>query len=82
MLMVIRGDDADVMFGIISRLKKSRDNSIRELAETLENHFYDTDSNGRGSGKTGPTNKKTGGVSVGRRDKEAENTKPVTKRRP
>jgi hypothetical protein len=59
MLMVIRSHDEDFMMSIITKLKKSREPQIKELAETLENHFYDRDSDGRNTSKTRSQNKKT-----------------------
>jgi hypothetical protein len=78
MLMVIRGQDEEAMLSIITKLKKSRDSAVKQLAETLESHFYDTDSDGRSSGKTRPQDKKNGGVSVRGRNTKAKNAKPVT----
>ena len=59
MMMVIRGHDEDAMFSIINKLKRSREENIKELAETLENHFYDRNDDGRNSSETRSKDKKT-----------------------
>jgi hypothetical protein len=59
MMMVIRGYDEDAMFTIINKLKRSREESIKQLAETLESHFYDRNDDGRNSSKTRSKDKKT-----------------------
>jgi predicted metal-dependent phosphoesterase TrpH len=59
MMMVIRGYDEDTMFAIINKLKRSREENIKELAETLESHFYDRNNDGRNSSETRSKDKKT-----------------------
>ena len=60
MLMVIRGYDEDVMIGIINKLKKSREDEIKKLAEILENHFYERDTSRGSSIKTRPKDSQNG----------------------
>jgi hypothetical protein len=60
MLMVIRGQDEEVMFSIIQKLKRSKEEDIRKLAETLENHFYDRNTAGGSSSKTRSKNPQNG----------------------
>ena len=59
MMMVIRGHDEDAMLSIINKLKRSREENIKELAETLENHFYDRNDDGRNPSETRSKDKKT-----------------------
>jgi hypothetical protein len=80
MLMVIRGYDEDAMFSIIQKLKKSREENIKKLAEILENHFYERDNVRRGSIETGPKDKKNGGKREPSRNSENKNSKPFIKR--
>jgi ferredoxin len=54
-----KGDDEDAMLSIINKLKRSREENIKELAETLENHFYDRNDDGRNSSETRSKDKKT-----------------------
>lgn len=61
MMMVIRGYDENIMLSIITKLKRSRDEEIKNLAETLENHFYDRDNDRRSISKTRSKNKKVSG---------------------
>jgi hypothetical protein len=59
-LMVIRGHDEDKMRQIIDTLKRSRNESIKELAEVLENHFNERHDDGGSSIETRSKNKKDG----------------------
>jgi hypothetical protein len=80
MMMVIRGYDENLMLSIISKLKKSREQDIKNLAEILENHFYDRDNDRRSTSKTRSENKKTGGRSIRSRNTKIKNTKPIAER--
>ena len=59
-LMVIRGHDEDAMIQIIDTLKRSRHESVKELAEVLENHFNERHDDGGSSIQARPKNKKDG----------------------
>jgi hypothetical protein len=59
-LMVIRGHDEDAMIQIIDTLKRSRHESVKELAEVLENHFNERHDDGGSSIQARPKNKKNG----------------------
>lgn len=61
-LMVIRGQDENIMKEIIDILSKARDNEVRRLAEILENHFNERHYDGGSAIKIGPKNKKTSWV--------------------
>jgi len=61
MLMVIRGYDENAMIGIINKLKKSREEDIKKLAEILENQFYERDTSRGSAIKTRPKNPQDGG---------------------
>ena len=60
MLMVIRGYDEKAMIGIINKLKKSREDEIKKLAEILENQFYERDTSRGSAIKTRPKNPQDG----------------------
>ena len=77
MLMVIRGQDEEVMIKIIDLIKKSRDEKIRSLAEVLENHFNERYYDRRSSITPRSKDKKNGGQRKQRFYRKAKNTKPV-----
>jgi predicted metal-dependent phosphoesterase TrpH len=58
-LMVIRGTDEDLMQQIIATLQRSRNERIKDIAETLENHFNERNDDGGSSIQTRSKNKKT-----------------------
>lgn len=60
MLMVIRGYDENMMIGIINKLKKSKEEDIKKLAEILESHFYERDASRGSTSKTRPKNPQNG----------------------
>ena len=77
LLMVIRGYDEEQMYSIIKKLESMRSPEIKNLAETLENHFYERDSNnGRHNVTARPENKKKGTSSNRNRNRKTINTKP------
>jgi len=80
MLMVIRGYDEDAMFSIIQKLKKSREEDIKKLAEILESHFYERDNARRSSIETRSKDSKDGRKRGSGRNTENKNTKSVIKR--
>ena len=41
LLLVVRSRDEDLIYTIIERIKKSRDKKVRELAEHLEEMYFD-----------------------------------------
>jgi hypothetical protein len=58
--MVIRGHDEDAIIQIIDTLKRSRHESVKELAEVLESHFNERHDDGGSSIQARPKNKKDG----------------------
>lgn len=40
-MLVVRSRDEDLIYTIIERIKKSRDKKVRELAEHLEEMYFD-----------------------------------------
>lgn len=60
-LLVIRGQDEELMQKIIATLSRSRDDKIKRIAEVLENHFNERYDDGGSSIKTRSKNKKDGG---------------------
>lgn len=77
MLMVIRGQDEDMMIKIIDLIKRSRDEKIRSLAEVLENHFNERYHDGGRSIQAGPQDKKNGQQRQPRFYRKTKNPKPV-----
>lgn len=59
-LMVIRSEDEDLMQQIITTLQRSRDERIKDIAETLENHFNERHDDGGSIIQTRPKDKKDG----------------------
>jgi hypothetical protein len=62
-LMVIRGQDENIMREIIDILSKARDNEIKRIAEILENHFNERHDNGGSPIKVRSKDKKISWIS-------------------
>ena len=59
-LMVIRSEDEDLMQQIITTLQRSRDERVKDIAKTLENHFNERHDDGGSSIQTRSKDKKDG----------------------
>lgn len=59
-LLVIRGHDEELMQQIITTLGRSRNDSIKNLSEVLENHFNERHDDGGSFIQTRSKNKKNG----------------------
>ena len=77
MLMVIRGTNEATMLSIINKLKRSKEDEIRTIAEILENHFYERDTSRRSAIKAGPKDPQNGGQRRQGRNTKTKNTKPI-----
>lgn len=60
-LMVIRGHDENTMKKIVDMMHRSRDESIKKLAEVLESHFNERHDDGGSTIKVRSKDKKDGG---------------------
>lgn len=60
-LLVIRGKDEELMQQIIKTLGRSRNDKIKLISETLENHLNERYDDGGSISKTRSQNKKNGG---------------------
>jgi hypothetical protein len=58
LLMVIRSYDEETMYSIIKKIESMRSPEIKKLAEILEMHFNERDSNGGDSSKARSQDKK------------------------
>lgn len=77
MLMVIRGTDENLMLSIINKLKRSKEEEIKIIAEILENHFYERDTSRGSAIKAGPKDSQNGGQRRQSRDTKTKNPKPI-----
>lgn len=62
-LLVIRGNDEELMQQIISTLGRSRSDKIKNLSEVLENHFNERHDNGGSPIKVRSKDKKISWIS-------------------
>ena len=65
LLMVIKSHDEEVMYSIIKKIESMRSPEVKKLAEILEIHFNERDSNRRNSSETRPQNKKKSQIKNG-----------------
>jgi hypothetical protein len=74
LLMVIRSHDEEAMYSIIKKLETMRSPEVKKLAEILEMHFNERDSNGRDSSKARSQNKKKSTNGNRSRDRKTGNS--------